>query len=139
MKHLRILSVFALALAFSASAFAETQTVKVSGSVDAKWIYRENLDLREGNGAAVIPVGGTMTGNPDPTSSLFNSDDATDWFMSTAQVEIAARHGQRAAEWRDLPHDDVTGLGRGGCSAEARSHGSREKNTSRKAHGDLRS
>ena len=90
MKHLRILSVFALALAFSASAFAETQTVKVSGSVDAKWIYRENLDLREGNGAAVIPVGGTMTGNPDPTTSLINSDDATDWFMSTVQVEIAA-------------------------------------------------
>ncbi len=89
MKHLRILSVFALALAFSASAFAETQTVKVSGSVDAKWIYKENFDLRDGNDSAVVPVTGTVAGTP-AGNSVSDSGDAADWFMSTVQVEIAA-------------------------------------------------
>lgn len=89
MKHLRILSVFALALAFSASAFAETQTVKVSGSVDAKWIYKENFDLRDGNDSALVPVTGTVAGTP-AGNSVTDSTDAADWFMSTVQVEIAA-------------------------------------------------
>ena len=90
MKHLRILSVFALALAFSASAFAETQTVKVSGSVDAKYIYKENFDLRDGNEAALVPVTGTVPGTPGAGSSVTDSGDSADWFMSTVQVEIAA-------------------------------------------------
>ncbi len=89
MKHLRILGVFALALAFSASAFAETQTVKVSGSVDAKWIYKEDFDLRDGNDTSIVPLAGTVPGT-GATSSATDSNDAADWFMSTVQVEIAA-------------------------------------------------
>jgi hypothetical protein len=92
MKHLRILGVFALALAFSASAFAETQTVKVSGSVAANWIYKEDFDLRDGNDTSVVPVspannvpGVNKDGNDETVSN-----DAADWFMSTVQVEIAA-------------------------------------------------
>lgn len=89
MKHLRILGVFALALAFSATAFAETQTVKVSGSLDAKWIYKSDFDLRENNETAV--TGGTVPGaGAGLTSGVVNSNDGADWFMSTAQVEIAA-------------------------------------------------
>lgn len=96
MKHLRILGVFALALAFSATAFAETQTVKVSGSLDIKSIYRENYDLRDGNKAAVVPMSdntATVVMPDSPTgaaSSVNSSNDSTNWFMSTAQVEIAA-------------------------------------------------
>lgn len=92
MKHLRILGVFALALAFSATAFAETQTVKVSGSVDAKWIYKEDFDLRDGNDTSVVPIspalnvpGADSSGNDETVSN-----DGADWFMSTVQVEIAA-------------------------------------------------
>lgn len=90
MKHLRILGVFALALAFTGTAFAETQTVKVSGSVDAKYIYKENFDLREGNEASLVPVTGTVPGTPGAGSSVTDSGDSADWFMSTVQVEIAA-------------------------------------------------
>jgi hypothetical protein len=94
MKHLRILGVFALALAFSGIAIAETQTVKVSGSVDAKWIYKENFDLRDNNDTSVVPLTGTIPGQGGGAAGAPNdetvSNDGADWFMSTVQVEIAA-------------------------------------------------
>jgi hypothetical protein len=91
MKHLKFLSVLALALAFSASAYAETQTVKVSGSVDAKWIYKENFDLREGNDVSVVPVGAALQAAPSGAGATAQTgNDGADWFMSTVQVEIAA-------------------------------------------------
>lgn len=90
MKHLRILGVFALALAFSAAAYAETQTVKVSGSVDAKWIYKEDFDLRDGNDVSLVPLSGTIPGVGTSGNNPTDSNDGADWFMSTVQVEIAA-------------------------------------------------
>lgn len=90
MKHLRILGVFALAVALCAPAFAETQTVKVSGSLDAKWIYKKNFDLRDNNDISVVPLTATVPGSGANGNDETSSNDGADWFMSTAQVEIAA-------------------------------------------------
>ena len=57
MKSLKALFVLALVAAFVAPAYAETQNVKVSGSLDAYWFYRSNFDLRDNNDIGVVPAG----------------------------------------------------------------------------------
>ena len=64
MKSFKALFVFALALAFTAPAFAETQNVKVSGSIDAYGIYRDNYDLAK-NDRGITPS--TVAGGPSPS------------------------------------------------------------------------
>ena len=63
MKSFKALLVLALVLGIAAPAYAETQNVKVSGSIDAYAFWRENYDLRDNNDASVIPVGGTVPNN----------------------------------------------------------------------------
>jgi hypothetical protein len=89
MKHLRALFVFALALGFAAPVFAETQNVKVSGSIDAYWFYRNNFDLFDGNDAGASPVGSTVTAESHAGSTGHRSE-ADDYFMTISQIEIAA-------------------------------------------------
>ncbi len=57
MKYLKVAAILLLAFAVCVPAFAETQTVKVSGSLDAYWIYRNNFDLNSKNDTGVIPAG----------------------------------------------------------------------------------
>src|SRR3989344_4017240 len=92
MKYLRIACVIALAVAFCAPAFAETQTGKASGALDAYWFYCHNLDLRDGNDAGSIPQGVVVPTSPvtDAVNSTINQSDGDNYFMSIAQVEVAA-------------------------------------------------
>lgn len=90
MKHLKVVAFIALALAIAAPAFAETQTVKVSGSLDAYHLYRRNLDLRDNNDQGSVPNGGTVETTTDTTGELNNGAEADNFFMSIAQVEVAA-------------------------------------------------
>lgn len=94
MKQFRLFGVLALALAISMPAFAETQTVKVSGSIDAYWAYRADFDLSEGNDVALVPVNGTTVEALGFDADSHNgqgaqSDSANFWF-SLVQVEVAA-------------------------------------------------
>ena len=52
MKSFKALFVLALVLGFSVPAFAETQNVKVSGSIDMYGFYRTNYDLLDNNDAS---------------------------------------------------------------------------------------
>ena len=92
MKHLKVMGVLAVALAVLAGpALAETQTVKVSGSLDIIHLYRDDFDLRSGNEASVVPAGsGVVPTSPTGAASASYSDDAADWFMSIVQIEVAA-------------------------------------------------
>ena len=94
MKLLRALFVVALVLAFAAPVFAETQNVKVSGSIDAYWFYRRNFDLLDNNDAGVLPAGATVAGGGIPsqthTGTTHSRSEADDYFMSITQVEVAA-------------------------------------------------
>ena len=57
MKLGKALFVLALAVLIAAPAYAETQNVKVSGSIDAYWFYRGDYDLRDNNDVGVVPAG----------------------------------------------------------------------------------
>ena len=75
MKLLKALFVLALAvLVVTPAAFAETQNVKVSGSIDAYWFYRSNFDLHDGDDNS---IGGS-------------GSEGDDFFRTNTQVEVAA-------------------------------------------------
>ena len=77
MKFFRVLCVLAIALCLTASVYAETQSVKVSGDLTMRGIYRNAYDYQ---GA---PNEGTGTlGNIDSADQSF--------FMTTAEIEVAA-------------------------------------------------
>lgn len=90
MKHLKLLAVLALLVAVSAPAFAETQTVKVSGALDSYWFYRRNLDLRDGNDAGSVPFGVAVPAANAGAGTTINASEGDNFFMSIAQVEVAA-------------------------------------------------
>jgi len=90
MKHLKALSVLALMLVLAAPAFAETQNVKVSGSIDAYWFYRVNYDLQDNNDSGAIPVGGAVPASGGTTNTTGHSSDADDYFRSNTQIEVSA-------------------------------------------------
>jgi hypothetical protein len=102
MKFLKILGIIAIALVLTTAAYAETQSVKVSGDLSVTGIMRGNYDLRgSGPESGTPPLGGpaarsgfyadsdpNVTGIPGlgvPQQRLSN-----DWFMSTAEIEIDA-------------------------------------------------
>ena len=84
MKFLRVLCVLALALCVTASVYAETQSVKVSGDLTMRGIARDNYDFRGGynetNGNANTTGARTLAG--DQGNSAF--------FLTNAEVEIDA-------------------------------------------------
>lgn len=77
MKFLKVLCVLAIALCLTASVYAETQSVKVSGDLTMRGIYRADYDYQ---------------GSPDEgTGALGNIDGPNQsWFMSVAEVEVDA-------------------------------------------------
>jgi hypothetical protein len=73
MKFVKIICVVALVFAFSAVAYAETQSVKVSGDITARAFMRDNMDLNSRD-----------TGHTDV------STNTQSFLMSTAEVQIDA-------------------------------------------------
>src|SRR3989338_11064020 len=91
MKLLRALFVVALVLMVAAPmVYAETQNVKVSGSLDAYWFYRVNFDLQDNNDSGAIPVGGAVPASGGTTNSTGHSSEGDDYFMSITQIEVSA-------------------------------------------------
>ena len=92
MKSLKALFVLALALGIAAPAFAETQNVKVSGSIDAYSFWRQNYDLRDNNDASVIPVTAGSGGVPPApnTANAVTGSDADSYFRTNTQIRVAA-------------------------------------------------
>src|SRR6185295_19617835 len=85
-----------LLMCVSGAALAETQNVKVSGSIDAYSFYRSNFDLTDNNDASFVPLGGVVPnanhGNAGDSvaSSLVERSDADNFFMTITQVEVSA-------------------------------------------------
>jgi hypothetical protein len=107
-----------LGLACSASAFAETQNVKVSGSIDAYSFYRNDFDLLEGNDASVVPVGVAVPG-VSHTGTFQQRSDADEFFFTITQVEVAADLTDNVStvinlinqrDWNAEPLDGTTGV-----------------------------
>lgn len=74
MRLVKVLCVIALVFAFSAAAYAETQSVKVSGDITMRALARDNYDLNNNTSEAGV-------------------DATTDWansLMSTAEVQFDA-------------------------------------------------
>ncbi len=94
MKSLKALFVLALALGIAVPAVAETQNVKVSGSIDSYAFYRNNYDLLDNNDASVQPFGATVAGGGIPgqshTSSAGQRSDSDNYFRTNTQVEVSA-------------------------------------------------
>ena len=86
-----------LTFGMSQAGWAETQNVKVSGSIDAYSFYRSNFDLLDNNDASVIPFGGTVPGNNHGNAtdtitggSNISRSDADNFFFTITQVEVSA-------------------------------------------------
>lgn len=84
MKFLRVLCVLAVALCIAGTVYAETQSVKVSGDLTIRGIYRNQYDFQgspnETPGAGAVGTAGV--------SNVDSSEQS--WFMSTAEVQVDA-------------------------------------------------
>ncbi len=89
MKLLRALFVLALVLAVAAPVYAETQNVKVSGSIDAYWFYRSDFDLRDNNDIGVAPVTTTDYDHGGSGDANYKSG-GDEYFMTITQIQVAA-------------------------------------------------
>ena len=78
MKFLRVLCVLALALCVSASVYAETQSVKVSGDLTVRSIYRSSYDMESS------PNENVSSGRPG-----YDSNHQS-WLMSIAAIQVDA-------------------------------------------------
>jgi hypothetical protein len=94
MKSLKALMVLALVLGFAVPAFAETQNVKVSGSIDSYAFARSNYDLFDGNDGGVQPAGATVVGGGIPALSHAGSagqrSEGDEYFRTNTQIEVSA-------------------------------------------------
>lgn len=90
MRHFKILLVLAVGFIFVTPVFAETQNVKVSGSLDFYAFYRSNYDLRENNDAGVIPVGFPVPQGGGAAGSAIDRSDADQYFRTNTQLQVAA-------------------------------------------------
>ena len=75
MKFLKVMCVVALMLAVSTAAFAETQSVKVSGDITMRGIARGNYDLNS---------------NDIETNAGGESSDWASYLTSTAEIQVDA-------------------------------------------------
>ena len=91
MNKFRMVLALALVAFLATPAFAETQNVKVSGSLDAYAIYRNNFDLTKNNDAGSIPVTGTVpTAVHTGVDLTAQQSEADEYFMSITQIQVAA-------------------------------------------------
>jgi hypothetical protein len=89
MKFFRILGIIALALLVTASVYAETQSVKVSGDLSITGIGRSNYELRTSSPESDIVLNGSRNGMTADTGVPEQRNDNS-WFMSTTEVQIDA-------------------------------------------------
>ena len=89
MRYLKALFVLALGLAIAAPAYAETQNVKVSGSIDAYWFYRHNLDLTDNNDTGSVANGFAVPGT-DHAGSAQHRSESDDFAMTITQLQVNA-------------------------------------------------
>ena len=89
MKHLKALLVLALGLVIAAPAYAETQNVKVSGSIDAYWFYRHNLDLLDNNDAGSVASANAVPAGNHAGSATHRSE-SDDYAMTITQLQVNA-------------------------------------------------
>ncbi len=76
MRFLSVLCVLVIALCLTASAYAETQSVKVSGDLTMRGIVRDQYDYQ---------------GSPnEPTARTGVDSSNQNWFMTNAEVEVDA-------------------------------------------------
>ena len=83
MVRLTIVGLLAFAVALAGTAYAEVQSIKVSGDLDLKWILNHNHDLKQ---AQDNLAGGPGVGRNSANS---NNDDA-EFFLSTTHVRVDA-------------------------------------------------
>lgn len=93
-KFMKALFVLALGIALAVPVYAETQNVKVSGSLDAYWFYRSGYDLAKDHGGSTLPAKTTAM-DPNNTTRQLSADftnrtNADDFLLSQTQVEVAA-------------------------------------------------
>ncbi len=97
MKFVKFALVVAMALCLTASVYAETQSVKVSGDLTVRGIWRGSYDYR--GGAPMDLAGGAtrtcmssynacMTNGAATTANQAGPDQS--WFMSTAEIQVDA-------------------------------------------------
>lgn len=86
---MRMLVAALIVLGATGTAFAETQNVKVSGSIDAYSFYRSNYDLLDDNDAGQVPAGATVQGQSH-TNDIDQRSEADNFFMTITQVEVSA-------------------------------------------------
>lgn len=84
MKFLRVLCVLALALCVTASVYAETQSVKVSGDLTMRGIYRNQYDLLS---SEVETLGSAVAGTNGVSSK---SGTEQSFLMSVAAIQVDA-------------------------------------------------
>lgn len=89
MRSIKAIFVFALALGLSVPAFAETQNVKVSGSVDMYGFYRSNFDLLDSNDAGTTLLGTAVPAQSHAGSAAQRSE-SDNYFMSLTQIQVDA-------------------------------------------------
>lgn len=80
-------------LGFSGLVSAETQNVKVSGSIDAYSFYRSNFDLLDNNDASVVTLVAPSTASvpaQDHSGIAAQRSESDNFFMTITQVEVAA-------------------------------------------------
>ena len=77
MKFLRVLCVAAIAVCLAATVYAETQSVKVSGDLTMRGIYRYAYDYQGSPNEGAGVMGNVDSGNQS-------------WFMTVAEVEVDA-------------------------------------------------
>ena len=96
MKSFKALMVLALVLGFAVPAYAETQNVKVSGSIDSYAFYRSNYDLLDNNDGSVDPAGASLSGAglgipaQSHTQTAPQRSDTDTFFRTNTQVEVSA-------------------------------------------------
>ena len=109
MKKLLTFVVLALVVALAVPAYAETQNVKVSGSIDAYWFYRSHYNLSKDN-AGMDNVWAARNTNGD------------NWFQSTTQIEVSADLTDNVSTVVNLVNErdwnNVTGGSGGGANAD---------------------
>lgn len=89
MNKLKALLVLALGVAIAAPAYAETQNVKVSGSIDAYAFSRNSFDFNGGNDAGTLSsnlTGTTLTN----VGSTVQRSEGNSYFMSITQIGVNA-------------------------------------------------
>ena len=105
-----------LAFGVSGVALAETQNVKVSGSLDAYAFYRSNFDFRDGNDAGSVPAGAPVPGVPR-TATTAQSSESDEFFMSITQLQVSADLTDNVStvvnlinqrDWNATPLDSTT-------------------------------